>query len=284
MPDNMPKSFKLENEPRARWNVIDMITVVAGRAVPAYLFMDIDMTFSEKLRQKYKSVDCKVTVTAMLLKAIAIAQRAHPASRTIGLPFGKRAVLNEIVAGFTVERLIDSQPAVFFGSIESPDTKSLEQISEELQAHNSQELDDLMYLKKQHWFNKTPYAFRQMILWLAMRFPAVRLSAMKATFGLSSLGKLGMKSIIPPVPALRLSALAKLESDQLFATIRLEIRPIMSITLNFDHRILDGAPAARFLSDVRELMEGGLEKYLVSSEAHVDQKIVAKNRAVPVGG
>ena len=37
---------------------------------------------------------------------------------------------------------------------------------------------------------------------------------------------------------------------------------MMTIALNFDHRIIDGAPAARFLQDVQRLMEGGLEGYL----------------------
>jgi len=33
------------------------------------------------------------------------------------------------------------------------------------------------------------------------------------------------------------------------------VRPIMTYSLTFDHRVLDGAPAARFMEGVRELME-----------------------------
>lgn len=256
-----------------------MITVVAGRAVPAYLFLDIDMSFCEALRKKFKAIGSKVTITAMLLKCIAIAQRAHPASRTIQMFFGKRAVLNEIVAGFTVERLIDSKPAVFFGAIESPDTKSLEQISQELQAHSTYDLSDINYLKKQDWFNRTPYLFRQIILWLALRLPALRLNHMKATFGLSSLGKLGMKAIIPPCASTSTFGVGEVEKRAVVRDNQIEIRPMMSITLIFDHRIVDGAPAARFLNDIRTLMEGELAQYLDDSQIPPIQTLVPSDSA-----
>ena len=39
---------------------------------------------------------------------------------------------------------------------------------------------------------------------------------------------------------------------------RVEIRPMLWLSLTFDHRIVDGAPAARFLTDLeRRLGAGG---------------------------
>ena len=37
----------------------------------------------------------------------------------------------------------------------------------------------------------------------------------------------------------------------------------MSLVLNFDHRVIDGAPAARFMQEVVRLVQGGLEEYVV---------------------
>ena len=40
------------------------------------------------------------------------------------------------------------------------------------------------------------------------------------------------------------------------------IRPIMNITLTYDHRLVDGALAGRFLRDLREKLETwGEERY-----------------------
>lgn len=33
------------------------------------------------------------------------------------------------------------------------------------------------------------------------------------------------------------------------------IRPMMNLVLTYDHRVIDGAPAAQFLSRVKELLE-----------------------------
>jgi hypothetical protein len=41
---------------------------------------------------------------------------------------------------------------------------------------------------------------------------------------------------------------------------------MFSLALNFDHKVIDGAPAARFLKEVCNLLEGGLKSYLPENE------------------
>jgi pyruvate/2-oxoglutarate dehydrogenase complex dihydrolipoamide acyltransferase (E2) component len=38
---------------------------------------------------------------------------------------------------------------------------------------------------------------------------------------------------------------------------RIEVREYLSVTLSFDHDVIDGAPAARFAQRLRELIESG---------------------------
>nr|WP_308215498.1 2-oxo acid dehydrogenase subunit E2 [Sinobaca sp. H24] len=38
-----------------------------------------------------------------------------------------------------------------------------------------------------------------------------------------------------------------------------EVRPILSLSLSFDHRIVDGAPAAAFLTELKEKLESPYE-------------------------
>lgn len=51
---------------------------------------------------------------------------------------------------------------------------------------------------------------------------------------------------------------------------RIEIREYLCITLSFDHDVIDGAPAARFSQQFRELVESayGLEQALRSDDTH----------------
>ncbi len=250
-----------------------MVTFCNKDAVPTYLFIDIDMTWVEEIRAKLKSMGSKVTVTAILLKAIAIAQRAHPDSRTASLPWGRTVTFNDIVAGFTVERFVDEQPAVFFGAIKNPDTKSVEEIASELKLYSDSDMSSLEHLDRQDNFSKMPWLLRRLILWVGMRYPAVRLKYLGATFGLSSIGKWGAKALIPPCVSTSTFGIGEIEQRAVVRDGKIVVRPMMTLTLNFDHRMIDGGPAARFVNDVKRLLEGGLENYMhiETPENHVNK-------------
>jgi hypothetical protein len=256
------KGFHFSKLPRLRWNLLDLISIVGADSVPTYLFLDIDMTWAEEFRHTLAKYGMRSTATAFLLKAIAIAQRSHPDTRTAMLPFGRTVVFNNIVAGFTVERLIGKQPTLFFGAIEQPDTKSVVQISEELKAHAEADLDEVFHMDLQHKFTKMPWFLRRLIIWIGMRYPELRLKCMGATFGLSSLGKFGLKAIIPPCVSTSTFGVGTIETRPVVRDGRIEARKMMTLTLNFDHRVIDGAPAARFLKDIKTLLEGGLKDYI----------------------
>ncbi|MGH9553698.1 MAG: hypothetical protein ACRD3W_30235, partial [Terriglobales bacterium] len=123
-----------------------MINIVGRNSVPTYLWVDVDATWAENLRRKYQEKGLRITLTAILLKAIGIAQRMHPASRTTILPWGRTAILHDIVAGFTVERFVGSQPAVFFGAIDGVDNKPVEDIAKELSEYGSNDLESVEHL------------------------------------------------------------------------------------------------------------------------------------------
>jgi pyruvate/2-oxoglutarate dehydrogenase complex dihydrolipoamide acyltransferase (E2) component len=255
-------NFSLSRLPSPRYSVLDLIHIVGKQSIPTYLFCDVDMTWAESLRHQLKDAGQKVTITAILLKAIAIAQRAHPDTRTSLLPFGKTVTFHDIVAGFTVERFIGEQPAVFFGAIDNPDTKSVEEITSELKLYAESDMSEMEHLDRQHRFNSMPWWFRRLILWAGIRFPKVRLTFMGATFGLSSLGKWGMTGLIPPCVSTSTFGIGSVEPRAVVREGKVEIRSMMTIILNFDHRLIDGGPAARFMADVKRLLEGDLENYI----------------------
>jgi pyruvate/2-oxoglutarate dehydrogenase complex dihydrolipoamide acyltransferase (E2) component len=254
--------FSIIGLPRSRWNVLDLIKLVSRDAIPAYLIYDIDMTWAENLRKKFAALGYKTTVTAILLKAIAIAQRAHPMTRTALLPTGERVTLNRICAGFTVERFVKGQPAVFFGSIKEPDVKPIIEITDELRSYSTDDIKQNAQLELQDWFNHTPWLFRRIALFFGMLIPSVRVHYMGATFGLSSLGKFGCRAIVPPCVSASTFGIGEVQERPVAVDGKVEVRPILSLVLNFDHRLIDGAPAARFMQDVISLLQGGLEEYV----------------------
>lgn len=243
---------------RCRWNVLDLITIVAKNTQPAYLFCDIDMSHAERLRERLAARGSKITVTAILLKAVALAQQAHPMSRTIKLPWGNRVTLECPVAGFTVERLVGEQPAVFFGVIDDPLNSTLVSIAEELREHSQSELSELTQLNRQNVFSRFPWIFRQIGLWFALRVPALRKKVNPATFGLSTLGKFGLSALLGPCVSTCIIGVGSVAQKAVVRNSRVVIREMMTLTLSVDTAVMSIQEAERFMSDVKEIVESDL--------------------------
>jgi pyruvate dehydrogenase E2 component (dihydrolipoamide acetyltransferase) len=84
------------------------------------------------------------------------------------------------------------------------------------------------------------------------------------TFTLSNLGMFGLEeftAIINP-PEAGILAVGMITDTPLAVPARpggtekvVEIHPVMKLTLSYDHRVVDGAPAARFLARIKEYLE-----------------------------
>jgi pyruvate/2-oxoglutarate dehydrogenase complex dihydrolipoamide acyltransferase (E2) component len=256
------KTYEYVKIHNARWNLIDMINLVAKPSVPATLFYEIDMSWSEDLRKRYTDAGHKISITAILIKAIAIAQRNHPASRTVWVPDSKLLQINRLEAQFTVERFIDEQPALFFGTVRMPDLKPIIEINNELQAYATDPIESVPQLAIEHRFSRFPWFIRQIVIFLGMRIPHIRLEYMGATFGISSLGKYGCRNMISPSVITSMFCVGEVKERPVAVDGQVVIRPILSLVLNFDHRVIDGASAARFVTDIIKLLQGDLEEYV----------------------
>lgn len=256
------ESFSLSKLGRHRWNVVDLVSFVGSKALPVYLFCEIDMTKIEAARIQLRKQGLAVTVTAFLLKAIGIAQHAYPEARSMPLSRGGVATFEKIVAGFTVERMVRNKPSVFIGTIEAPDEKSLEAIAADLRNHVQAPVAAVRELDIQQRFSKMFWLVRRMILWLALRFPQIRLLYMPATFGVSSLGKYGIKNVSGPCVSSVTFGVGQVEDRPVVCSGRIEVRSMMSLSLAVDLRVMDAAQATRFLRRIKDLMESGLLEYL----------------------
>lgn len=78
-----------------------------------------------------------------------------------------------------------------------------------------------------------------------------------STFTISNLGMFGIEeftAIINP-PEAAILAVGKMMDTPVVVNGKVEVRPMIRLTVGADHRILDGALVARFLSDLKSTME-----------------------------
>jgi pyruvate dehydrogenase E2 component (dihydrolipoamide acetyltransferase) len=71
-----------------------------------------------------------------------------------------------------------------------------------------------------------------------------------AVFTITNLGAFGIDAFTPVInlPETAILGLGAIRREPVVAEDgRIEVRQIMTLSLTFDHRVIDGAPAARFL-------------------------------------
>ena len=239
--------------------MLDLITVFGRDTIPGYLMCNVDLAWAERLMTKFAEQGIRVTITALLIKAIALAQKVHPVSRSIVLPWGRVLSVPHITAGFTVERIINDQPIVYFGIINHPVEKSIAQIAAELREYRWAELDRVPQLAAEEFFTKMPWLVRQAMLLVAKCIPAARFQWFGATFGLSSLGKYGARWVTGPCVCTATFGVGAAEQRPVVDNKAVVIKPMLTLTLGFDQRVMDDRSAQKFLLEVRKLVEGGME-------------------------
>jgi pyruvate dehydrogenase E2 component (dihydrolipoamide acetyltransferase) len=82
------------------------------------------------------------------------------------------------------------------------------------------------------------------------------------TFTITNLGMFGVESFTPIVnpPETAILGVGAMVEKPAGRDGQIVLRPMMTLSLSFDHRIVDGAPAAQFLQRVKQLLE---EPYLL---------------------
>ncbi len=77
------------------------------------------------------------------------------------------------------------------------------------------------------------------------------------TFTITNLGMMGIESFSPVInqPEVAILGVTKMKDTPVVEEGEIKIRPLMNLNLVADHRVIDGAYAAKFFRRVKELME-----------------------------
>ena len=77
------------------------------------------------------------------------------------------------------------------------------------------------------------------------------------TFTITNLGSYGVDEFIAVInpPESAILAVGSIVKTPVVVDDEIVVKPIMKLSLTYDHRIVDGGPAAKFLNRVRELIE-----------------------------
>lgn len=198
-----------------------------------YLTMDIDMTRAVELREAFLARGeaeglPRVSFNDILIKAVGIALRESPAMNA-SLDGDTIVQYADVHIGFAVAL----EDGLVVPVVSQADQRSIFDI-----AKITQELDARA---KAQGLTPNDYGY--------------------GTFTVSNLGMFGVDqftAIINP-PEAAILAVGGIKKRPVVIDETVEIRSMMTITLSSDHRIIDGAIAARFLARLRRILEQPLE-------------------------
>lgn len=206
------------------------------QSIPAIqLEVDVDMEASLTLLQlaQQRAGEGKVSLTALLVKAVAWALRRYPRLNAHLIDGDILREWNEVHLGIAVAL----EDGLIVPVLHHPDKKGILQIAEEL--------NDLISRARAQQLRQT--------------------DLQDATFTISNLGMFGIDrftAIInpPQVAILAVSAIRKtFVANELGQPV---LHSMANFRLSADHRAVDGALAARFMADLRQALQSPMEMLL----------------------
>ncbi|MFS0654434.1 dihydrolipoamide acetyltransferase family protein [Bacillus sp. 179-C3.3 HS] len=82
-----------------------------------------------------------------------------------------------------------------------------------------------------------------------------------STFTISNLGMYAVDTFTPIInqPEVAILGIGRIQEKPVVIDGEIHVRPMMAVSLSFDHRVVDGAPAAAFLTDLKKVLEQPIE-------------------------
>jgi pyruvate dehydrogenase E2 component (dihydrolipoamide acetyltransferase) len=195
-----------------------------------YISMDIDMTAVNTLRTEWKeeSADSAPSINDIIVHACARALKDFP---SLNSSFTEQGI--KLHKDINIGIAVALEEGLVVPVVRNADRLSLREM-----AAQSRELIDKAQKKK--------------------LFP---LDYEGGTFTVSNLGMLGVDSFIAIInpPQCAILAVGRVAQRVVAENDMFSIKPFLTATLSADHRVVDGAIAARFLREVKELLEGSDE-------------------------
>jgi pyruvate/2-oxoglutarate dehydrogenase complex dihydrolipoamide acyltransferase (E2) component len=142
--------------------------------------------------------------------------------------------------------------------IRAANRKSIAAIHQEIRQAQSQKIEESALLRNLRWYVAIPAFVRHFLYRLMHRAPRL-VKKVSGTVMVTSVGMFGHGAGWGiPLPGHTLTiTIGGIVSRPVVNNAQLEHREHLCLTVSFDHDIIDGAPAARFIQRFKELVESG---------------------------
>jgi pyruvate/2-oxoglutarate dehydrogenase complex dihydrolipoamide acyltransferase (E2) component len=274
MTDDLLGKYEVQPFPPSRTPSIDSATIGQEKHYVPVLF-EADVTGARAaIRRRKQETGEAPSFTGWVIKCLATAVSEHPQMHAVRKGRREQVIFEDVDVTTLVERELAGEETSILPVpcvIRRTQTKRLEQIHAEIRAAQSkplapgeQVLDPEGGRAPPVWamrlYFASPWFLRRLLVWNRMMKNPFELKRSTGTVVVTAIGMyggIGSGGIwaIPSSTVPLVLAIGGIARKPVYVDATLEPRELLSLTLLFDHDVVDGAPVFAFVARLRELLE-----------------------------
>ncbi|MFX1304019.1 MAG: 2-oxo acid dehydrogenase subunit E2 [Promethearchaeota archaeon] len=256
--------YEISEFPKVRIPTLDFLALGDNKHYVKGL-IEFDVTEGKtKIREHEKNTGEKISFTAWLLKCIG--QAASEYKEVHSMMMGRKKIIkfDDVDISITVEKTVDEMKSPMPLVVRKTNKKTVKQINDEIRKAQSERVNEATVLgnhnikKKAKYYLSLPKSFRRFLIKRRLRDP-IKVKQLMGTIIVTSVGMFG-KLHGWPIPTTNhplAFGVGTITKKPGVVDEKIEIREYLTTTILFNHDVVDGAPATRFVSRLGELIESG---------------------------
>ncbi|MFD6952232.1 dehydrogenase [Nocardiopsis sp. TSRI0078] len=218
-----------------------------------HLLADVDVT---ALRRARGTSAERTSYVSYVVKAAADAIAANSDARTV-LRDGLRprlATIEDVHAKVLFDKTVDGQRCVLSGSVESAQGLGVADIQRIIDDHKKDDATPGGPFAQVRRLQRLPLPLVRVLYKAVLRDPRRR-ARLQGTFSVTSVGHEPVRAILPMIGGTWGFGIGTITDTPVVRDGEVVVRPVLTLSLTFDHRVVDGALAAELLGEVKHGLE-----------------------------
>ena len=220
-------------------------------------FTEVDITEPRCLiKEHFERTGEKLSLTAYVVTCLAHVLKDYPHFNSFIK--GKRLILlDDVTVSVLIERDLVGEKVPEPVGIKQAQSKTLRQIHNEIRQAKKQQSDTLGSLSGQTWIRLIPNFLLKTFIRIADK--NISMAERYGKVAVTAVGMFSKEAIwfIPHGSATVLVTIGSISQKVIEVDGRFVSREHLCLTVSFDHNIVDGAPAARFMNQFIETIKSG---------------------------
>jgi pyruvate/2-oxoglutarate dehydrogenase complex dihydrolipoamide acyltransferase (E2) component len=252
--------YKIKNFTKSRHMVVEMLSLADHKHI-IHGLLEVDVTVARHLIRDYEvRTATQLSFTAFIITCLGKAISEDKMVQAYRLGSNQLLMFDEVdVVGIVECTSPEGEKVVKGHTFRTVDKKTYQDINQEMQDVQSRPIEEVWSRQQQLLFDfvlALPGFLRRLLMRYVFSSPH-RVHQLGGTVCVSSIGMFsdGGGWGIPVVPNTLTLTLGGIAEKPGVVEGRIEPREYLSLTISFDHDIIDGAPATRFAKRLKQLIE-----------------------------